>query len=176
MKLSICIPVKNRARVVSPIGDLNILPNTIRSISQYHDPLNIEIVICDFNSDDWPISDWIDEYRGDVKVTIITCDEDFSSGLGRNIAAEHATSNALLFLDADCTITPEALDKGLANIKKGQIAFPFICFQDIQGKVSKGTWKHNGTGVCFMPKWVLAGEVLCIPTMAKLKVKIARFS
>ena len=78
MKLSICIPVKNRSNVYTPNDFLKILPNTIKSISEYPNPEELEIVICDFNSTDWPLEDWIDEYRGNVAVNIIKTNRDYS--------------------------------------------------------------------------------------------------
>jgi glycosyltransferase involved in cell wall biosynthesis len=152
MKLSICIPVKNRSNVYTPNAFLKILPNTIKSISEYPNPEELEIVICDFNSTDWPLEDWIDEYRGNVAVNIIKTNRDYSSGFGRNIAAEHSKADVLLFLDADCTITPKAISDGYNRVMDGETAFPFISFKDKKGKITKGSVKSNGTGICFISK------------------------
>ena len=70
MKLSICIVVKDRSKVPTKDGYLYLLPKCIESISNYHSPEQIEVVICDFHSKDWPLEEWVDDYRGEVDVKI----------------------------------------------------------------------------------------------------------
>lgn len=152
MKLSICIVVKDRSKVPYKEGYLYLLPNCIKSISKYHSPEDIEIVICDFYSKDWPIEDWIDEYRGEVSVKIIKGNGDFSLGRGRNLAAKEAKNSAILFLDADCLIDHRAIDAGLYYVRNGITCFPFISFTNEEGETEQGNKLNNGAGVCFIVK------------------------
>lgn len=152
MKLSICIVVKDRSKVPTKDGYLYLLPKCIESISNYHSPEQIEVVICDFHSKDWPLEEWIDDYKGEVDVNIVKADGDFSLGRGRNIAANNAKYNVLLFLDADCLIDDSAIDTGLYYTHNDLTCFPFISFIGKEGEISQGNVLNNGSGVCFITR------------------------
>lgn len=150
--LSICICIKNRSKVPSPGGPLFLAPNAIKSISKYPHPEEIEIVIADFGSTDWPIKEWIDEYSGLVNTKVVQVPDPFSAGKGRNVAAAHAKGDFLLFLDADVTLLPSEINKGLELLKNGKAVFPLINYIDGRGKeICKGL-KGNGSGICFISK------------------------
>ncbi len=156
MPLSICIPVKNRSKVPVEDGYLFLLPNNIKAISNYHSPKEIEVIIVDFNSTDWPLEEWIDDFKGELDVKVIKQEGPFSAGKGRNEAAYHAKHDTLLFLDADCLINAHAIDHGIKEVKKGYVLFPYINYLDKKGKITEGANLSNGSGICFISKDDLA--------------------
>lgn len=150
--LSVCICVKNRSRVPSPEGPLFLLPNTIKSLSKYPHPEDIEIIIADFESTDWPIKEWIEEYSGEVNTKVIQVPGLFSAGKGRNIAAEHAQGDFLLFLDSDVKALPSDINKGIELSKSGKAVFPLITFINQAGGEETRGLKGHGSGICFISK------------------------
>ncbi len=150
--ISICISVKNRSKVRHNNRDLLLLPKTIKSIADVKLSEDLEIVVSDFKSDDWPLEDWIDEYSGNVNTTIVPVDSDFSLGKGRNVAASNARGDSLLFLDADVMVDSVSLKKGIELVREGSIVFPYITFIQEDGREIKGGKLSNGSGICFISK------------------------
>src|SRR6185295_1926248 len=57
--LSICVALKNRSRVVSQGRELRLFPNCVQSITRsLNDTIPAELVVADWDSDDWPLADW----------------------------------------------------------------------------------------------------------------------
>lgn len=150
--LSVCITVKNRSKVPFNNRDLLLLPKTIKSISAAKISEDLEIVVSDFKSDDWPLEDWIEECSGSVSTTIIPVDSDFSLGKGRNVAASNAKGDILLFLDADVMVDSTSLKKGIKLVREGYIVFPYISYIQANGTETKGGPLSNGSGICFISK------------------------
>ena len=150
--LSICICTKDRSKVPSPEGYLLLLPKVIKSISKYPNPQEIEIVIADFESTDWPLKEWLDDHSGAVSTKVIKVPGPFSTGKGRNIAAENAQGDFLLFLDSDVTVLPSDINNGLELAKKGKAVFPLITFISREGEETTKGLAGNGTGICFISK------------------------
>jgi glycosyltransferase involved in cell wall biosynthesis len=110
-KVSICITVKNRSKVLGR----TILLNTVRSIiNNITDKDNIELIITDWNSTDWPLKEWIYDEVKHVQFKLITIDKQgFNRGIGLNTAAEHATGNVLFFSESDVMIDRPTIDLAL---------------------------------------------------------------
>lgn len=150
--LSICIAVKNRSKVPYDNRDLLLLPKTIKSIADAKLSEDLEIVVSDFKSDDWPLEDWIEECSGSVNTIIVPVDSDFSLGKGRNMAASNAKGDVLLFLDADVMVDSTSLKKGIELVREGNIVFPYITYIQGDGTESKRGKLSNGSGICFISK------------------------
>ncbi|MBI9064265.1 MAG: glycosyltransferase family 2 protein [Marinilabiliaceae bacterium] len=153
--LSICISHKNRSSVKTKDGKvLPIFQNCIDSIVKAVKNLDIEIeiVIADYNSTDYPLNEWIYDKIENIPHKIISLGEEkFSKGRSLNIAAENATGEYLFFLDADMIIDFRVLIKGMWYLIKGKVFFP-ICFSYRDHTHVSGWWRTTGTGNAFILK------------------------
>lgn len=132
--ISICVSLKNRSRMLHEGGLLENFPRTVRSFSDLAEVLGpIELVVADFHSDDWPLSQWLVS-AGNLRVKIITVDGDFSRGRGLNVAASHASCDRLFLTDADVIVGVEAIKRGLNCIERGVVRFPIFRYLDIQNR------------------------------------------
>jgi len=132
--ISICVSVKNRSRMLHEGCLLENFPRTVRSISDLAEVLGpIELIVADFHSDDWPLSQWLVS-AGNLRVKIITVDGDFSRGRGLNVAASHASCDRLFFTDADVIVGLEAIKRGLSSIERGVVRFPIFRYLDIENR------------------------------------------
>jgi glycosyltransferase involved in cell wall biosynthesis len=136
MKISICIPVKNRAE------------NLLRCIeSIYKLSGDIEVVIADNNSTDINFEDLGGPY-GKLEKThptkIVFWDGDWSTGRAKNVAAETSTGDILFFLDADLVLLQSAIDRILAFVPLGWVYAPIMWMQN-EDRVT-GDWATNSYG------------------------------
>jgi len=138
--LSICIPCKNRSRCAVRPEDYSCeeidnghkelrtiypLPNCIRSIALSAMPGDDwEIVIADFGSDDWPLSEWVALMATPVPVRIVQVDEPFSAGKGLNVAAANARADNLLFLATDMLVNRAVMVEGMKRLREGLLYIP----------------------------------------------------
>ena len=96
--ISICITVKNRSRVKTGERELHLFPNCVKSIVKSFVPeIPCELVVTDWESDDWPLRGWLEEAARPIPVQIITIKGPFSRGKGRNLAAYKAKGNMIFF-------------------------------------------------------------------------------
>lgn len=116
MKISICIPVKNRAE--------NLL-RCIESIQKLQG--DIEIVIGDNNSTDIDYSTVIGNPHPVVVENYIG---DWSIGRAKNVSAERATGDILFFLDADLIMVQEVIDKIIKLVPTGWVYAPIMWSQN----------------------------------------------
>ena len=144
--LSVCITVKNRSRVEVEGGELRLLPACIKSIAECAEPdEDIELVIADWHSDDWPLEDWAEEAARPVPLTLVTLEGYFSRGKGLNAAADAAKGDVLLFLDADMLVPRELIDKGRRYVADGKAFYP-ICYTEMDPDGRKGRWRASAFG------------------------------
>ena len=153
-KLSICITVKNRSKVETELGILSLFPNCLKSIQESIEPQSdIELIISDWESTDWPLTEWIGNIITEAPVEIIkvkTKDNSFSAGKGRNIAASKANGDMLLFLDADMLVTHGALYNAWGIAKSHGVCYPVIMYQ--KEYQSSEYMVHEGGGILFIDK------------------------
>ena len=109
--LSICVTIKNRSIMKhrSAAGEDKIVypfPKMVENLANIVKPSdNIELVVSDWHSDDWPLEQWIYDKAGPMSVTVNYVDDEFfSRGRGLNIAARSAKGSKLFFCDADIII------------------------------------------------------------------------
>lgn len=153
MNLSICTTIKNRSKVNTQYGDLYLFPNCIESLAntlRLND--DVELIIADWESTDWPIIDWIGDKLPNTPIEIITVkhkNNEMSIGKGRNIAASHATKDVILFLDADMLIeTTDSLLEGYKTAKEWGHLYPQVLYQKTY---NKNHWEvHEGGGNIFI--------------------------
>jgi glycosyltransferase involved in cell wall biosynthesis len=148
--LSICVTVKNRSRVKVDNKELLLFPNCVKSIvSSVDHGLKCELVVSDWRSNDWPLKEWLEDLANPIPVKITTVEGRFSRGKGRNIAADSAIGDELLFIDADMLICPDLIHNGLKVLKNRKAYFPVsYCYREIEHL--SGWWRHSGYGNCMI--------------------------
>lgn len=111
---------------------------------------NVELVVTDWESTDWPIKEWIEEVIPYIPITLVTIKADgFSAGKGRNIAAKYATGNNIFFLDADIIVNHETIDFGLIQCENNKVYYPTVKYEtELKGKQII----HEGGGNLFICK------------------------
>jgi glycosyltransferase involved in cell wall biosynthesis len=150
--LSICITVKNRSRVQAEGRELLLFPNCVRSIVEsIHLSHHAELVVSDWHSDDWPLSEWLEGAAQPLPVTVVEIDGPFSRGRGLNIAAQAASGRALLFLDADMLLSPPVIERGLQCVHNRQAYCPIV-FSYADPQHSEGRWRDAGYGNCMVSR------------------------
>jgi hypothetical protein len=159
-ELSICVTVKNRSLVYAAGRVLALFPNCVGSIiASVPRELSCELVVADWQSDDWPLVEWMPEVVGTNPTTIVTMSGEFSRGRGRNAAAQAANSDQLFFLDADCLISEFLLQRTAEVLASGSAYFPILySYSDPQHLT--GWWRHKGFGNCMISRdaFELAGR------------------
>ena len=145
--ISIRITVKNRSRVPVDGRELLLLPSCIRSIVDSVRPEDdIELVISDWHSDDWPLAEWAPQAAEPLPLKLVKVDGYFSRGRGLNVAFDHVEGDVLLFLDGDVTICRELIDKGCWHVAKGRAFFP-ICWKYTDPDHQHGKWIPAACGI-----------------------------
>ena len=148
--LSICTTVKNRSRVKTDKGMLFLFPNCLESIAKSL-TLNddVELIVADWESDDWPIRSWIESVVPHIPIHIISIKADgFSAGKGRNIAAEYCNGDSIFFMDADMMVNRQVINEGVRIVNNGGIYYPTVKYEVEHGKQII----HEGGGNLFMSK------------------------
>ena len=150
--LSICTTVKNRSAVASDSGVLHLFPKCVESIVAARTAADgLELVVADWESDDWPLVDWLSEAASPVPVRVLTLTGTFSRGRGLNAAAAAALGNKLFFIDADALISESVLRRGVEIVQQGKAYFPILySFTDPQHRT--GYWRDAGFGHCMIGK------------------------
>lgn len=128
MKISVCIPVKNRNyNLKSCVESLDALKG------------DIEIVVADNMSTDTNF-DW---FKADNHKLVHEAG-DWSIGRFKNLAAENATGDILFFLDADIVVPQEVIDKILKLVPLGYAYSP-IMFMEAENGID-GEWGISSFG------------------------------
>ena len=149
-RLSICVTVKNRSSVKTDDGTLYLFPDLIRSIANSITlDKDVELVIVDWASTDWPIKLWIEEYIPSIPIHLINIQSNkFSIGRGKNIAAAHATGNKIFFVDADMIVNKEVIDFAFGNVFDGTVYYPTVHYYNTKTDYVI----HEGGGNFFINK------------------------
>lgn len=139
-----------------------IFLNTIKAIVSNSKPTdNIDIVITDWRSTDWPLKEWVYDHVEHIPTKIIDINENgFNRGIGLNIAAENANGDILFFNDADIMIDRPTLDIALNLSNKA--LFPRVRMTTSYGKpiVRQNRRWLRGFGVAIVKRewWEMAGR------------------
>ncbi|MBM4043303.1 MAG: glycosyltransferase family 2 protein [Planctomycetes bacterium] len=144
--ISICITVKNRSRLVINGRELRLLPNCLEAIVGCVKPEDdAEIVISDWQSDDWPLAEWAAEAARPIPLKLVPIEGYFSRGRGLNVAFDHAQGDVLLFLDTDILICRELIDVGLQCVAAGKAFYP-VYYQFTNPDHTSGKWFPSSYG------------------------------
>lgn len=143
--VSLIITVKRRSRVELEDRTLYLFPNCVKSIP----PIDGELIVTDFGSDDWPLEEWINYCN--IPVTIIKGEGAFNRGRGLNLGARHANGDILAFGDTDMLWGPNFFPMGLEAVNKGQAFFP-ICWSYTNPEHTEGWWRKVGYGMSMVRK------------------------
>jgi glycosyltransferase involved in cell wall biosynthesis len=150
--LSICTTVKNRSIVTTDHGVLRLFPNCVESIVAARKAVDdLELVVADWESDDWPLAHWLVEAARPVPVRVLTLTGTFSRGRGLNVAAEAALGEYLFFIDADALINEKVLRRGLNVVQQHEAFFP-ILYSYTDPQHHAGYWREAGFGHCMIHK------------------------
>jgi len=150
--LSICITIKNRSKVETGSHILNLFPNCIESIKKsISNDIPLDIVVADWDSDDWPMEEWLRKAAYPVPVQIIRLQGPFSRGKGLNAAAKAAKGKYLFFLDADVLISREVISTGIEYLNRDKVFFPVVYSFDSPEHIT-GWWRYEGFGNCMVTK------------------------
>jgi len=147
-ELSICITVKNRSSIRYENKILKLFPNCIDSIKNSIDKANTEIIVTDWHSTDINMDKFLSSKLMGYNYKLVSMEEkQFSRGAGLNKAAENSSGSIILFLDADVTITKQAIKDVIEFTSKTQSYFPrVLLFQDPNHKTKRFT--KRGYGNC----------------------------
>lgn len=152
--ISICVTIRNRSRVNAAGHELKLFPNCVTSIiTSVPRNLSCELVITDWQSDDWPLDEWMPSAVKTMPTTIVTLTGEFSRGRGRNTAALAAKSDWLFFLDADCLIGEALLLRGMDVLANDKAFFPVVYSYSDPDHLS-GWWRDEGYGNCMVTRKV----------------------
>lgn len=128
--ISICITNKNRSKVITDTSILYLLPDCIKSIADVIEDSSIELIISDWGSTDWPVLDWIEQVSPNIPISIVNVKcNDFSVGVGRNIAASMSNGDMLLFIDTDIILNRPTFYEALIIANQFGVCFPKINYQ-----------------------------------------------
>jgi len=146
--LSVCVSVKNRSRVKHGDKELLLFPNCVKSLAAAAKEIaplgRIELVIADYQSDDWPLEGWLESCKGTLEIVHLQVQGDFSRGAGLHLAAEQASADTLLFLDADMLVSEKFIRACLGNDFAEFALFPVMRRLDESGSEEEwDSWSHG---------------------------------
>ncbi|TWU18574.1 glycosyltransferase family 2 protein [Allorhodopirellula heiligendammensis] len=172
--LSVCVSLKNRSRIAHQDHLLELFPKCVEAIvaasrelmETWDEPspqgslpshrAAVELVVADFNSDDWPLSQWLANTADSLTLKHFNLTEGFSRGRGLNMAAMHASSDRLLFLDADMLVTAQLMRDGIEAIDQATAYFPVFRYLNIHGGLLD--LEHASFGNVFLSKQMFAAS------------------
>lgn len=157
--LSICVALKNRSRVLIEGHELRLFPNCVESIRlSIPSGASAELVVADWNSDDWPLCDWLPRAAGHLGLRIVPMTGPFSRGRGLNAAASASSGDILFFTDADCLMCPGLFEAGIRDVNANTAFFP-VLYSYSGPEHRDGWWRHSGYGNCMVSRrtWQDAG-------------------
>jgi hypothetical protein len=76
--------------------------------------------VTDWESDDWPLKEWLEDAAKPIPVQLITVKGQSSRGKGLNIAAKNARANNLLVQDTDMLFSPVVINNGIKILREGK--------------------------------------------------------
>jgi len=143
---------------------------------------DIELIIVDGKSTDWPLDQWLNQELKNVPHKIITTDLPFSRGKYTNLAVKNAETNNLLLMEAGMLLSPRVIIRGLEILQASAVFMPYFTrYRDA------GFWfKGIGTGNVVINTetfWRAGGwpeiapghcDTLFMHTLVVNKVKIVR--
>lgn len=165
MEISILVPHKLRSRVeLENGGTLELFPKMIQSLRdsvRELDDFKFELVVSDFDSSDYPLSQWLDEESAGMPVNVIDCQGiTFDRGTGLNTAADYAQYDVFCLMDTDMLLGKPFWIEAKRAIVNNMAFFP-ICWSYKDPKHTEGWWRETGFGMSVVTRdWYYnAGKV-----------------
>ncbi len=150
--ISVCVALKNRSRVEDGGRILDLFPRAVRSLSDAANTVGkIELIVADFCSTDWPVSDWLCSSQN-LDVKIVSVEGDFSRGRGINEAVKVSESESIFVMDADVLCSAKSIRSGIECIQSGKVGFPICKYLNRDG--SPEFFQEHGKGLVFVTKKV----------------------
>jgi len=112
---SVVIPTHNEGEMLHQTVESILLQTTYPSF---------EIILVDDGSDDGSC----DRYQNGNEIVRVVTGRDLGIPRARNLGAEHARGNYVLFLDAHCRVSPEWLTRFTRALKKDDVGLVGPCF------------------------------------------------
>jgi len=146
--ISFCCALKNRG--------FNFV-SMLESFSGLDKVCDFELVVTDFDSDDFDVGDAIESSV--VSGSVVKLSEAFNRSRGLNFAFDSSCGDSVFFVDADMFVPVDFLNTISKNVEAGKCYFP-ICYSlhpDMPMVVSgdnrrpgesNGWWRDTGKGVC----------------------------
>ncbi len=135
-KVSIIIPVYNEKKFVK-----NCLVSCMNQTLE-----DIEIIVVDDKSTDNTVEIVKDIMREDSRIKLIELDKNYRQGYARNIAIEQATSDYIMFLDADDSYDKTCAEKLYNKIVEDDADMTVCKFATIDHKTGKVSFKKYEAG------------------------------
>jgi glycosyltransferase involved in cell wall biosynthesis len=136
--------------VVTDRGVLRLFPNCVESIVRARKATtDLELVVADWESDDWPLEEWLTEVAYPVPVRVLTLSGTFSRGRGLNAAKSAAGGEYLFFIDSDALILESVVRRGIQIVQQRKAYFP-ILYSYTDPKHQNGYWRDAGFGHCML--------------------------
>jgi len=107
--------------IIPALNEEKYLPRLLESLLVQSDT-DFEVIVIDGRSKDKTVKK-AKEYEGKISAYKVIIADHASLPYQRNIGAKHAISEWLLFVDADSTLLPYAIERVRANINKRDIQF-----------------------------------------------------
>lgn len=118
---------------------------------------NIEIVLVDFDSDDYDLTK-LEKIYSELTFVIIKEKSHFSRGRGLNIGYRVSTKENIFFCDADMLLeSHELFDVAYIELEKNKVLFP-ICFGLCEPSHQIGYWRNKGYGMCLVNRKILVDK------------------
>jgi len=154
--ISVCVALRNRSRVALEDGHvLELFPNFVRSLATVADEFSeqgiVELVVADFQSDDWPLEEWLADFAVSVQVKVVRIKgRGFSRGHGLNRAVAAATSDRLFLCDADMLLESETIQRAIQIVDSGKSWFPTYQCLDRNGVTE--SWQDLSYGMAALSR------------------------
>lgn len=147
---------------------LNLLLNFFESLEKIkNDDEVFEIIIVDFNSDDYNLDLLHSKYKK-LNIKIVKIDDYFSRGRGLNVGYQNSTKDNIFFADADMLLTDRNLfDCAYLEINNGKAFFP-ICFGLCEPSHQIGYLRNSGYGLSMMSREIIDKYNLKFPEFNSL--------
>lgn len=149
--VSVLVAIRNRSRFMLECKAHDVFPRCVKSLRKCANAgIQMEIIVADHGSTDYPLADWFDHECGPVPHKIITMTGEFSRGKCVNAAARAASTNVFAIIQPDMLVPLETFYAGMRSSFNGRALFPKYRWQHTEdwSKTSPGC----GTGNCVLAK------------------------
>jgi GT2 family glycosyltransferase len=128
--------------VIPTCNEGEMLHMTVDSILQQTAYPNVEVIIVDDGSTDGSC----DQYRDTADPVTVVSGENLGVPLARNLGADHAQGEYVVFLDAHCTVSPNWLDLFSEALAQRNVAIVGPSFSRLEEPEPRGcgmTWVNH---------------------------------